>query len=126
MQNYRDADIVYISNLCFSDEVNANLANKLHESLKPNTIIFASRPLHHKSFDLQKEIPVEQSWINGSNTHMYKFIKPSQMKESKTKSKKANAKSKKASAKSKKAKTKSKKANAKSKSTNIVSPTTVV
>lgn len=39
--NYKDADLIYISNLCFSPEVKQAISKKLKSELKTRTIVFS-------------------------------------------------------------------------------------
>tara|TARA_B110000483_G_scaffold243669_1_gene335204 strand:- start:17230 stop:17718 length:489 start_codon:yes stop_codon:yes gene_type:complete len=63
--------IFYISNLCFSDEVNKNLGVKLSKELKNKSILFSTRlipiSLPHKLIT----ITLEQTWTTESNTYIY-------------------------------------------------------
>lgn len=68
--HYGNADIIWISSLCFSNEIAERLANKLNHELKEGTHVFTSKALHlknkfHQSFD------VEMSWTKQSNLHHY-------------------------------------------------------
>ncbi len=65
-------DIMYISNLCFTEETNKKLAIKLNKEVKPNTNIFCSKPINLKNSS-SKYITVEQSWNPTSSILFYKI-----------------------------------------------------
>jgi SAM-dependent methyltransferase len=70
--NYVDFDIIYISNLCFSDEINAKLSEKINKECKPGTHIFCSRPLLRLSNIRNPVIfQVPQTWTSQSNINHY-------------------------------------------------------
>lgn len=73
--HYSDADIIYISNLCFSEKVNKKLAKKLCNELRVGSMVFASRPIKHRLLELCDKLTVEQSWFDSSNINVYK-VKP--------------------------------------------------
>lgn len=68
--NYNDADIIYISNLCFSKEMNKKLNKKISEEVKPGSIIFSSKQLELTRDTTHKSITTEQTWSPDSNIHM--------------------------------------------------------
>tara|TARA_E500000331_G_scaffold186428_1_gene179417 strand:- start:2001 stop:2552 length:552 start_codon:yes stop_codon:yes gene_type:complete len=69
--HYIDFDIIYISNLCFPENVNVKLSEKIKRECKKNTQIFCSKPL----IGLNKiEIfPVRQTWTDKSVINYYKI-----------------------------------------------------
>ena len=69
-----DADIIYISNLCFSEDVNKQIAQKLDNEVKSGTLIICSKklPLTLK-YELETTT-VEQSWIKNSDLNCYKIL----------------------------------------------------
>lgn len=72
--DYSDFDIIYISNLCFSDEINGKLSEKINKECNPGTHIFCSRPLLGLGLS---NIPnpvifqVPQTWTSQSNINYY-------------------------------------------------------
>ena len=74
--DYSDFDIIYISNLCFSDEINERLSEKINKECNPGTHIFCSRPLLGLGLS---NIPkpdifqVPQTWTSNSNINFYKL-----------------------------------------------------
>jgi ubiquinone/menaquinone biosynthesis C-methylase UbiE len=72
--DYSDFDIIYISNLCFSDEINKRLSEKINNECNEDTHIFCSRPLHQLSnIPPPKIFQVPQTWISQSNINYYKL-----------------------------------------------------
>ena len=72
--NYIDFDIIYISNLCFSDEINKRLSEKINNECKGDTHIFCSRPLYQLSkIPPPKIFQVPQTWTSKSNINYYKL-----------------------------------------------------
>ena len=65
--NYGDADFIYISNLCFPDEVNDALSKKLNSEVKDGAIIFSSKFLDFKGNSECTKTKVKQTWIDSSN-----------------------------------------------------------
>ena len=72
--NLNDADIIYISNLCFSDDVNRQIAHKLDNEIKSGTLIFCSKKLPLTLKHEMKVTSVEQSWNEDSNLNCYKIL----------------------------------------------------
>uniref|UniRef100_A0A6C0BUG4 Histone-lysine N-methyltransferase, H3 lysine-79 specific n=1 Tax=viral metagenome TaxID=1070528 RepID=A0A6C0BUG4_9ZZZZ len=71
--HYSDFDIIYISNLCFSDEVNKKITNKITSECKENTRIFCSKQLI--GIEPDGVFDVKQTWTNKSNINYYKIKK---------------------------------------------------
>jgi SAM-dependent methyltransferase len=70
--NYVDFDIIYISNLCFSDEINDKLSQKINKECNSGTHIFCSRPLLGLSNIPNPVIfQVPQTWTSQSNINHY-------------------------------------------------------
>ena len=65
------ADIIWISNLCFTEKMNKDLAKKLKKELKKGTIVFSSKelPKCNKVSDLN----VQMTWNNSSSVKKYVF-----------------------------------------------------
>ena len=60
--NYSNVDVIYISNLCFDNNTNKNIFNKLGNELKSKSLIFTSQTVKHKQFKFMGTISVKQSW----------------------------------------------------------------
>tara|TARA_B000000437_G_C11639745_1_gene303055 strand:+ start:324 stop:938 length:615 start_codon:yes stop_codon:yes gene_type:complete len=69
--------VIYISNLCFSDNVNVKLAKKLSKELKHNSIIFSSKLLPISISHKLINIKLHQTWNTSSNSYMYIINKTS-------------------------------------------------
>jgi|TARA_B110000305_G_C19195076_1_gene518432 SAM-dependent methyltransferase len=69
--DYSDFDIIYISNLCFPDDVNIKLSKKIKKECNPSTHIFCSKQLH--DIDKIESFPVCQTWTNNSIINYYKI-----------------------------------------------------
>jgi predicted RNA methylase len=66
-----NVDIIYISSLCFSDEILKKIANKIAKEVKKGTLIFSSKELINKKLKKIDQFPVEQSWDLTSDIVMY-------------------------------------------------------
>lgn len=75
--NYTDADFIYISNLCFSDEVNKAIYKKLNSELKDGSIIFSSRNIDFGNNSESSRTTVNQTWNNYSNIHVNRIKRKS-------------------------------------------------
>ena len=69
--------VIYISNLCFSDNLNVKLAKKLSKELKHNSIIFSSKLLPISISHKLINIKLHQTWNTSSNSYMYIINKTS-------------------------------------------------
>tara|TARA_B100001093_G_C26425059_1_gene841543 strand:+ start:69 stop:731 length:663 start_codon:yes stop_codon:yes gene_type:complete len=85
------SNIIYISNLCFGDEMNKKLVKKLSDCMSPKrpTYVFCSRELNlNTTPNIQckymHKVPCKQSWMNGSNMNLYKLVKLAKPQKSKT------------------------------------------
>lgn len=67
-----DADIIYISNLCFSNRNNRELGLKIKNSIKKKCIIFCSKEIPFINKENKSIINLSQSWNN--NCYVYKYI----------------------------------------------------
>lgn len=67
-------DFVFISNLCFSEDVNDRLANKLAKEAKPGTIILCSKKLDNPKLKLIETRNVEMTWSSKSTIYLYEKI----------------------------------------------------
>lgn len=64
---------MYTSNLCFNEETNKKLANKLANELKSGSYIFASKTLMNEKLKFENEISVEMTW--SKNHLLKKYVK---------------------------------------------------
>ena len=71
--NLQDADIIYISNLCFSEEMNNSIAKKIDNEVKSGTIVFTSRKIPLENVGETSNTSVKQTWMNGSNIYINKI-----------------------------------------------------
>ena len=69
----KDADIIYISNLCFNEEMNNNIAKKIDNEVKSGTIVFTSRKIPLENVSETSNTSVKQTWMNGSNIYINKI-----------------------------------------------------
>ena len=73
--NYSDADFIYVSNLCFPNEVNLAIYKKLNAELKDGAIIMSSKNLNFGNNFQQNSTLVAQTWDNNSEIYVNKFKK---------------------------------------------------
>ena len=69
--NYRDADMIWVSNLCFKPRLNDVLTNKLNKELKAGTHVFMSQAMPNLNHSSHEEFQVQQSWNKTSTVHHY-------------------------------------------------------
>jgi ubiquinone/menaquinone biosynthesis C-methylase UbiE len=67
--DYSDFDIIYISNLCFSENINIKLSDKIKRECKQNTQIFCSKPLI--GINKINTFRVRQTWTDNSVINYY-------------------------------------------------------
>ena len=67
-----DAAWIFISNLCFSNDINVELALKIEKETKPNTIVACSKPLTLHSFTTLPSVTIPMTWNSNSELHFYK------------------------------------------------------
>lgn len=73
-KSFKNYDIIYVSNLCFSDSLNEKLGKKLSKELKKGSYVFTSRDVYINR-DTESEIfTVKQSWSNDSQLLKYKIL----------------------------------------------------
>jgi len=66
-----DAAWIFVSNLCFSPELNKLLSNKLAKDVYRNTLIACSSELQHPSFQLLKQVKIPMTWDENSIVYIY-------------------------------------------------------
>ena len=72
--NYRHADIIWISSLCFSAPFLKTLSEKLNKETKKGTFIFTSSALEIPRAKELGTRQVKQSWGDQSDIYCYKII----------------------------------------------------
>ena len=73
--NLKDANLIYISNLCFDNDLNNKLANKISEEVSSGTLIFSSKNLPLKNVDCTYKRKVKQSWTESSTIFVNRIKK---------------------------------------------------
>ena len=72
----KDATAIFISSLCFSDELLEKVTKKLAK-LKPGLRVATSRKLSdNPAFKLIETLQVPMSWSSSSTTYFYELVKP--------------------------------------------------
>lgn len=67
-----DNTLIWISNLCFSEEVNGKILAKIQNEFGDNVVICCSRELpHNNSLKKVSQLPIHMSWDSKSNVHVY-------------------------------------------------------
>lgn len=69
-----DADLIYISNLCLSEETNKEIADKINREVKSGGIIFSSKQIPLKNVAYRSTTNVNQTWKNDSNIYISRLI----------------------------------------------------
>ena len=69
--NYSNCDLVYISNLCFNQEINDKISQKLNNELPSKSKVFTSKDLSNINFSKKKNLTVKQSWSPDSTILKY-------------------------------------------------------
>ena len=69
--NIFEYDYIFVSNLCFSDELNEKLQIKLENESKKDAIIILSKPFNSNKFKLLQEKKVNMTWNKQSKIHLY-------------------------------------------------------
>jgi hypothetical protein len=70
-QPLSDAAWIFISNLCFSDDINRQISDKLGEELLPHSLVICSRPLYHASLHLLQTVTIPMTWNDKHVVHVY-------------------------------------------------------
>lgn len=65
-----DADVIFISNLCFSKEINDKLANKIANECKKGVIIMSSKQLTHNKLRNVLNTTTKMTWSQNSSIHI--------------------------------------------------------
>ena len=70
-KKYSDADMIYISNLCFPEHHSQAIGTILTKQLRPGTHVFTSRPLVTLEHSFEQVFNVPQSWQQSSQVFHY-------------------------------------------------------
>jgi hypothetical protein len=66
---------IFISNLCMSEQINKELADKLEKDIQKNTLIASSKPLPFSDkFKFVRKCHIPMTWDASSETMIYKRI----------------------------------------------------
>jgi len=74
--DFCDADIIYISSLCFSIDFQKRLGNHLDSCLRKGTIVMSSKALPLARATLKGRTVVGMSWNSVHQLHEYEIVKP--------------------------------------------------
>lgn len=69
--NYGDANMIWISSLCFSADLVAKLTEKLNSELRPGTQVFTSQALPNLNHSHHSTFTAQMSWEQNSNVNHY-------------------------------------------------------
>jgi len=72
--NVSDAAWIFISNLCFTDEINKKLTEQLENQVKQNTLIACSVELPVNTFKLIYTGSIPMTWEKNSALYLYKKL----------------------------------------------------
>ncbi len=65
--------LIWLSNLCFNQDITDQVFNKIVENFSPGTIICCSKQTSNPNIKFIEEIRVPMSWTEGSNVYIYKI-----------------------------------------------------
>ena len=72
--NYSNACWIFISNLCFTEDVKQNLVEKLERELGRGVIVVCTKELNSDKFEQLNHITLPMSWSDESKVYVYKKI----------------------------------------------------
>lgn len=72
--NLSDANLIYISNLCLSEETNKDIAEKINREVKSGTYVFSTKQIPLKNVSKCYQTKVNQTWKEGSNIYINKLL----------------------------------------------------
>jgi SAM-dependent methyltransferase len=73
--NLDDAAWIYLSNLCFSEQLNEQISEKIHKEVGINTMIACSKELNLPKKDYSVErLNIPMTWDNNSMSYLYKKL----------------------------------------------------
>lgn len=70
--NYADACWIYVANLCFAPDVQAQLLTKLENETKTGCILVCSKEIASSQFELCNRCTLPTSWSNESKAYVYR------------------------------------------------------
>jgi len=69
--NISNFDFIFVSNLCFNEDTNKILADKIATETKDNTYIFVSKEISHPKIKILDRRYVKMTWKSDSNIYVY-------------------------------------------------------
>lgn len=69
--NLSNADIIWVSSLCFPNEIMTKLSKKLNNQLKQGTIVFSSKKINAPRLKLSCVMKIKMSWLSNSIVRKY-------------------------------------------------------
>jgi len=72
--NVKDFDVIFISNLCFSETLNQKIAEKLVNEGKDKALIFSSKEIIHPKIKLIEKRNVKMTWKSDSDIHVHQLV----------------------------------------------------
>lgn len=74
-QDFGKMNIVYVSNLCFSEDTNTRLSDKINREMLGGSVVFTSKPLMFtRPVRASLVHGVKQSWNENSSVHKYVLL----------------------------------------------------
>jgi SAM-dependent methyltransferase len=68
-----DMDVIFISNLCFNDQLNTDICRKIESEKQGRLDVFCSAELPTTVGRIKRKFNVEMSWMNDSEIYHYTF-----------------------------------------------------
>lgn len=69
--NFNNADVIFISSLCFPDSIMKDIATKLEKEARPGVRIYTSKPLISSKIMLKDKLKIKMTWDSNSTLHSY-------------------------------------------------------
>lgn len=69
--SYVDADMIWISSLCFTPELASKVADRLNKELRKGTHVFTSKALPELNHTYHNKFTAEMSWTSNSDVNHY-------------------------------------------------------
>ncbi len=70
----RDADVIFVSNLCFDEKTNSKLIKKIESEGKPGLTVFTSKKIESPRLKFQTSFPVEMTWSKSSTIYQHQLL----------------------------------------------------
>jgi SAM-dependent methyltransferase len=67
----KDYDVIFISNLCFSNDMNEKIGNKIYKEGKDKALIFSSKEIIHPNIKLIEKRYVKMTWKSDSTIFVH-------------------------------------------------------